>query len=112
MANPSRLLLVHTTVGDREQAARIGRTLVEEHLAACVSIVDGAESIYPWQGRIERARETGLLIKTTASGFETLARRLRELHPYELPELLATEVVEADPGYAQWLRDWIEHKQD
>lgn len=97
------LLVVLTSFPDAETARRIASQLVEERLAACVSLLPGAESIYRWQGAVETAAEVLALIKTRANLHDQLADRLRELHPYEVPELLALRPEQVDPAYRQWL---------
>ncbi len=97
------LLVVLTSFPDADQARQAARVLVEERLAACVSLLPGAESIYRWQGRIETAAEVLVLIKTRAEGYDRLAARLGELHPYEVPEILALRPDQVSPAYRQWL---------
>ena len=82
------LLVVLTSFPDAGQARQAARVLVEERLAACVSLLPGAESIYRWQGRIESTAEVLALIKTHADLYDRLAARLGELHPYEVPEIV------------------------
>jgi periplasmic divalent cation tolerance protein len=101
------LILVQTTCGDRERARVLAGRLVEERLAACASVGAGVESVYCWNDAIQREAEVPLTFKTTRARFAALARRLRELHDYEVPELLATEVVEVDAAYAEWVRQWV-----
>ena len=98
-----RAQLCLSTCPDSDSAARIARALVEERLAACVSIVPGLRSIYRWQGTIEDAGEYLLLIKTTTGRLEALQARLPSLHPYELPELVAVEAVGGLPTYLDWV---------
>ena len=95
--------VVLCTVPTEEQASRIARTLVEERLAACVSVVPGLRSIYRWEGDLCDDAELLLLIKTRQEGFSQLTRRLQELHPYEVPEILAIAVADASPSYLEWL---------
>src|SRR5438034_10380563 len=83
------ILIALTTVGDADAARRLARALVSEHLAACVNVVPGIESVYRWQGAIESAAEHLVVIKTTAQGWPRLLARLETLHPYVLPELVA-----------------------
>ena len=97
------VLLVHCTCPDAESAERIADALVDERLAACVSRLPGVQSTYRWEGRIERGSEVLLLIKTSSDRFDALSARVLELHPYELPELVA---VEAHAGLAPWLQ-WV-----
>ena len=96
-------LLVLCTCPDVASAARIAEALVAERLAACVTRLPGARSVYRWQGVIEQADEVQLLIKTTRAGFETLRARLCALHPYELPEILAVAVEAGHAPYLDWL---------
>ena len=97
-------IIVHCSCPDLPTAERIARALVEEHLAACVQALPGMVSTYRWAGRIERADEILLLAKTTQARLEALEARVRELHPHDVPELLAIDVVD---GHAPYL-DWIE----
>lgn len=101
------LILAHTTCGSLEEAENLAARLVEERLAACAAIGPEQRSIYSWQGRIENDREIPLTFKTTAARFSELEKRLAALHSYELPELLATPVVEAGQNYARWVHDWV-----
>jgi periplasmic divalent cation tolerance protein len=94
--------LVLTTVGDQEAAERIARALVEARLAACVQIVPGLRSIYRWQGAIEDAAECQLIAKAPRARAEALAARLREIHPYEVPEIVTIEGC-ASAAYGAWL---------
>lgn len=97
------LLVVLTSFPDAETARRITRLLVEERLAACVSLLPGAESVYRWQGVVESATEILALIKTHADRHDRLTTRLGELHPYEVPEILALRPEQVSPAYRQWL---------
>jgi periplasmic divalent cation tolerance protein len=102
-ANPD-IRIVLTTTGSREEAARIGRALVEERLAACATSLPGADSIYHWRGEIETDTETLILLKTEAGQLEALQARLVALHSYETPEFLVLSVEAASQGYHQWLK--------
>ena len=95
--------LVLTTCPDEATAETISQTLVEEGLAACGNIVSGLTSIYRWKGAVERADEWLVLLKTSAARLESLASRLRELHPYEVPELLVLDVALGDSDYLGWV---------
>lgn len=97
----ARLLL--TTCPDAGTAGRLARTLVERRLAACVTRLPGARSVYRWQGRIEEEEEVQLLIKTTAAGLAALMAAIRELHPYDEPECVAIDVVAGSEGYLGWI---------
>jgi periplasmic divalent cation tolerance protein len=91
------------TCPDRPGAEAIAQALVEERLAACVNLLPGVTSIYRWDGGVERAEEVQLLIKTTAARLPALAERLRALHPYDVPELIALEAVGGLSEYLNWI---------
>lgn len=99
-----KLVLVLTTLGADADAPAFARTLVEERLAACVNVLPAMTSIYRWKGSVDQEREQQLLIKTAADRVEALAARLRELHPYELPEFIVLDA-EASTAYAEWIDD-------
>jgi len=103
--------IVLSTAGNAEEAARIGRILVDERLAACATLVPGARSIYRWQGAVEEAAETLMLIKTTAAKGEALEARLRELHSYEVPEFLVLTVEGGSQPYLDWLRQLVQEPE-
>ncbi|TAN04667.1 MAG: divalent-cation tolerance protein CutA [Rhodanobacteraceae bacterium] len=96
-------LLCLSTCPDTDTAAKIVRALVEERLAACVNRVPGVQSIYRWQGVIHEDAEVLLVIKTTRDQFDALCTRLVELHPYEVPELIALDIADGLPAYLEWL---------
>ncbi len=104
---PARVVL--TTCPDEESARRIAAALVEERLAACVNVVPGIASVFRWEGAVETAGEFLLLVKTRVERLETLAARLTELHPYDVPELLALQVDRGSPEYVRWV---VEETQD
>jgi periplasmic divalent cation tolerance protein len=98
-----KIRLVLTTCPDATTAEEIARELVEERLAACGNVVPGLTSIYRWKGAIERADEWLLLLKTTSDRLEALAARMRELHPYDVPEILTIEIARGDADYVRWV---------
>jgi periplasmic divalent cation tolerance protein len=100
--NTTSLVIVLTTIGDG-QAEPLARQLVEERLAACVNVHGPMVSLYRWQGRLEREPERQLVIKTTRDRLAALESRLRELHPYELPEFLVLPVDAASDAYSEWV---------
>jgi periplasmic divalent cation tolerance protein len=102
-APPARIVL--TTTANREEAAELGRALVEERLAACATLIPAAHSIYRWQGEVESSTETLLLIKTGAAQIPALEARLRELHSYQTPEFLVLKVDGASQSYLDWLQE-------
>jgi len=79
--------------------------VLDERLAACVQLLPQVESLYRWQGQIEQAEETLLLMKTSQARWPALRDRLAELHPYEVPEIVALEIADGLPAYLDWVRD-------
>ena len=100
---PARIVL--TTTANPEEAARLGRALVEERLAACATLLPAAQSIYRWQGSIESSTETLLLLKTGPDQLAALQARLLELHSYQTPEFLVLGVESASHPYLEWMQD-------
>ena len=98
----SRTLTLLTSVGSLQQARRIARALIEQHLAACVHIAP-IESVYRWRGRMHEEREFQLSMQTTAARAAALQSTLRALHPYELPALYAVAPARIDAPYARWV---------
>ena len=85
------------------EARKIGRGVVEKKLAACANIVPGVESIYRWKGKVERAREVLVVIKTTAVRLRELEREVRRLHSYEVPEFIVLPVISGSLEYLSWI---------
>ena len=98
------VLWVYVTAADRAEARRIGRALVEEGLAACVNLLPGHTAIYRWQDKVEEGEEAAFLAKTTAGRFEALRARIRALHSYELPCILAVPAATGDAEFLDWVR--------
>ena len=96
-------LVVLSTFGDADEARRVGRTLVEERLAACANIVPAVESIYRWQGAIETSAEVMVIFKTNIDRYYRLEARLKELHSYEVPEIVAIPVRVGSLPYLRWV---------
>jgi periplasmic divalent cation tolerance protein len=96
-------VIVLTTVPSADSGEEIGRTLVDERLAACVNVLPAMTSIYRWKGSVQRDSECQLLIKTASSRIEALRERLGELHPYDLPEFIVVPVAGGDPAYLAWM---------
>lgn len=94
---------LQTTLPDADRARTMAATLLDERLAACVQIVGPVESRYWWQGKLEQATEWLCLVKTTAESLPRLQTRLRQLHPYETPEILVMPVLAGDPDYLRWV---------
>src|SRR5579863_2452361 len=105
MAAPTRSIIVFVTCKSPAEARRIARAAVKKRLAACGSVFDATcTSIYRWKGRVQQARETQLLLKTTHGAFFRLQAEILRLHSYDVPEIVAVPIVSASPAYLAWLR--------
>jgi len=107
-----RAIVVVTTVGTEEQAYLIAREIVARRQAACVNILPGMRSIYRWKGKICKDGEMLLLIKTLEGEFEGVAATIRELHSYELPEILSFGVTRGEQGFLDWLAGSVDKNAD
>ena len=103
----SEILIVSTT-DTLESAQKISNALVEARIAGCVNIVPGIRSIYRWEGKICDDREFLLLIKSSTEKFEAVRDRIRQLHSYETPEIIALPITAGDHDYLTWLRSSLE----
>jgi len=99
------LSVVLVTVPDTESAERISRALLEKRLCACVNRIDGVNSLFWWQGRLDNATESLLVIKTGSDRYEELTRTVKELHPYEVPEIVALPMDVLNKDYGCWMRE-------
>ena len=102
--------VVMSSVGSQEEASLIARALVERHLAACANVVSGVVSTYRWKGQVETEPEWLLIVKTRVDRFEAVRLAIRELHSYELPEIVMIEMRDADPTYLAWIDDSLAGK--
>jgi periplasmic divalent cation tolerance protein len=100
--------IVLTTVGDKQSADKLALQLVEQRLAACVNIVGPVQSVYRWQGKIERADEYLLIVKTTAEQASRVETAFKEMHPYDLPEHLELSVEGGSEAYLGWIAGEVE----
>ena len=101
----SGAIVVLVTCGSEEQAANIANSLVEERLAACVNIISPVRSIYRWEGKIWDEKEWMLIIKTQKRRFEELEKRVKSLHSYSVPEIVALPIVEGSSSYLKWVEE-------
>ena len=101
------ILIVHCSCSADGSAETIAKALVEERLAACVSVLPGARSTFRWEGETHSDAEVLMLIKTTQKRYAAMAERLLELHPYELPEIIAVDVSVAHAPYAAWVEQQV-----
>jgi periplasmic divalent cation tolerance protein len=101
----TEFVIVFITAPKEEEAARIARDLVDSRMAACVNIVKEIRSIYRWQGKTEDEAEVLMIVKTRRELFEGLMKRVKELHSYTVPEVLALPIVAGAEDYLKWLRE-------
>jgi len=102
-----QVFVVLSTFPNPDKAAEVARALVDERLAACVNLVPAVRSIYRWEGAVSDETETLAVIKTTRDRYDALAARLRALHPYEVPEMLALEVAAGHAPYLAWVGEQV-----
>lgn len=103
----ARMSLVVLVTLPPERAQELARTLVTERLAGCVNILPGIQSIYRWDGEVAEDPESLLLIKTVGEQYPALEARIKSLHPYEVPEIVALPFDRASPEFQSWLRDSV-----
>lgn len=103
----TELVQVSTTAGTREVAERIAVELVARRLAACVHVAGPISSVYRWEGKVETAEEWTCVAKSSRGHVEAIKTLLKELHPYEVPELVATPIVGGSEAYLRWVEEQI-----
>ena len=101
-------LLVLSTAESQAEAARIAEELLERRLAACVNVIGRIQSFYRWEDKLQRAEEYLLIIKTVRSQEEPVRAAIRELHSYELPELISISIDDGSPDYLKWMDSCVE----
>ena len=102
---PTAAWLVMCTCPDQASAEHLAETLVSERLAACVTMVPGLVSCYRWEGQLQRDHELLLLIKTQSTQYSALEARIRSVHPYQVPEIIALPIQAGLPAYLAWIAD-------
>jgi periplasmic divalent cation tolerance protein len=107
-----RAITILTTVGTEEQANLIAREIVARRQAACVNILPGVRSIYRWKGKICKDGELMLVVKTLESEFDGVVATIRELHSYELPEILSFTVSQGERGFLDWIAGSVDKEAD
>lgn len=98
-----KTLVLLTTCPDSETASHLAKTLISEHLAACVNIIPKIHSVYRWQDAVEETKEWLLIIKTLEEHYSVLEAKIQSLHPYQVPEIIALPVEKASASYLGWL---------
>jgi periplasmic divalent cation tolerance protein len=104
MSHRNGAVVILVATPDEESAERVARSLVEDRLAACVNTLPGVRSVYRWRGSVEVAGEVLLVVKARREDVESIAQRVQQLHPYEVPEVIALDIVEGHAPYLEWLR--------
>jgi periplasmic divalent cation tolerance protein len=104
-------LVVYITAPNEEEAAKIAKILVEERLAGCVNIVKDIRSIYSWQGKLEDEKEVLMIVKTRLELFSALTSKVKELHSYTVPEVIAMPIVDGSEEYIKWLKEATSQNQ-
>ncbi|GAB4354117.1 MAG: divalent-cation tolerance protein CutA [Gammaproteobacteria bacterium] len=99
------LLVVYCTCPDRESGEQLATRLVEDRLAACVNLIPGITSLYVWNEALQQDSEVLLVIKTTSQKYPKLEGTLKTIHPYEVPEIIATPIVAGATAYLDWVRE-------
>lgn len=102
---PVQPIVVFMTFPSPEEAERVAAVLVDEHLAACVNLLPGVRSLFFWQGAREEAVEVLAIAKTTLQGLANLAARVKSLHSYSIPEIVALPILGGDESYLKWVVD-------
>ena len=101
----SEFISVFIIAASHQEAEKIARAIVEEKLAACANILPGLQSIYRWQGKVEQANECAIIAKTMAQKFDVLQLRIKELHSYDCPCIVALPIVAGSDEYLDWIKD-------
>jgi periplasmic divalent cation tolerance protein len=101
----SKEIVCFITAPNEDEAVNIARTLVEDRLAACANIVKNVRSIYSWQGAIEDDAEVLMIVKSRRSLFQKLSKKVKEIHSYDVPEVIALPIIDGSEEYLNWLRE-------
>ncbi len=108
--NMLEYIVVLITAPNADEAAAIAKAIVDEHLAACVNLVRDIRSIYRWQGKIEDDSEVLLVVKTRYGLFRRLAERVKQLHSYDVPEIIALPIIDGHEDYLNWIQESTDDK--
>lgn len=97
--------MIYVTTSSREEALRIGRAVVADRLAACANVLPGVTSVFRWQGEVQEEGETALILKTRSDLVERLTARVKELHSYDCPCVVALPIAGGNPDFLQWIAE-------
>ena len=103
----TKVLVVLTTIKDRVQGVKLAKVLIREKLVACVNVLPRLQSVYLWKGKLEKTGEVLLIIKTTGRLWTRLQKRIEDIHPYEVPEIIALPTSRVSKKYLKWLLDSV-----
>ena len=101
--------VVFVTAKNKQEAEKIARGLLQARLAACVNIMEGVKSLFMWEGKLDTAQEVLLVIKTQQKLFSSLAKKVKALHSYKVPEIIALPIIAGDKAYLQWVKENTQH---
>lgn len=104
MENKSKYIQISTTVAKRSDAERIAKILSKKNLSACTQIVGPITSVYRWKGKLEKSKEWLCIIKTKRTLYKSIEKAIKNIHPYELPEIVATPIIEGSREYLGWIQ--------
>lgn len=99
----SEFIIIFCTTNDFQNAKQIAKQIVNEKLCACVNILPSVSSVYSWENNVQEDDEILMIIKTKKTLFDTLCSRIKELHPYEVPEIISTEIIQGSKSYLDWI---------
>ena len=99
----SEVIIVFVTVPGLREGSRISKAILTSRLAACVNVIPGVQSMYQWKGKIVREKEAMLVMKTTRARYQKLEQKIKQLHPYEVPEVIAMPLICGSPQYIGWV---------
>ncbi|SPP65036.1 divalent-cation tolerance protein CutA [Nitrospira lenta] len=99
----NKIIIIFVTVHDQKEGRRISKEILTSRLAACVNIIPGIQSMYQWKGKIVQEKEAMLVLKTTRSRYRKLEQKIKQLHSYEVPEVIAIPLICGSPQYIEWV---------
>ncbi|KAH8584296.1 Cuta1 Divalent Ion Tolerance From Cryptosporidium Parvum Iowa [Cryptosporidium sp. chipmunk genotype I] len=105
--NESNIILIYISTSSQDEATSIAKTLVDEELCACVSIIPTVRSLYKFKGQVHDENESILLVKTTSQLFNALKEKVTEIHSYEVPEIIATKIIYGNEKYINWVNQTV-----